>query len=217
MAWKRFPIRLYLGVFVLMSFALNPNMIFAKEYTMGIVGISSSVSGKDGSNMKTYIDMRTKEDPIEFANGVFMREMNVWLNQEGAKKGIATVDLTEEWTEARRNEAILQLSAGDPSIVVKAYTEKPDYLMYGNIAKFTVTHRESLGTNNIAIEVRLSARIVEADTGKIVFVGIGKGTADNHDIDIDGHASTDKISEYGWNIALEKAMEDIMKKLVKEV
>lgn len=217
MAWKRFPIRLFLGVFILMSFALFPDTVFAKEYTMGIVGISSSVSGKDGSNMRTYIDMRTKEDPIEFANGVFMREMNVWLNQEGAKKGIATVDLTEEWTEARRNEAILQLSAGDPSTVVKAYTEKPDYLMYGNIAKFTVTHRESLGTNNIAIEVRLSAKIVEANSGKIVFVGIGKGTANNHDIDIGGNAPTDKISEYGWNIALEKAMEDIMKKLVEEV
>ena len=104
---------------------------------------------------------------------------------------------------------------GDPSKAVKLYPVNPDYLIYGNIDNFTVTHRESLGSNNISVEVRLSVRIFDTETKNIVMVATGNGKSSTHSVDLS--ADGDKLSVERWREAVDMALMEIVNKVKKEV
>ncbi|MBR2214447.1 MAG: hypothetical protein IJ849_01655 [Selenomonadaceae bacterium] len=181
------------------------------KYSIGLVGIQSAVQGAEKTNIAAYVDMQDKRDPMEFAQSVFTDIMT----DELATTELETIDLSRQANMARRDEIIFQLKMGDPSKALQLSDKKLDYLMYGYISNFTVTHRESLGSNNISVEVSLSAHIVESATGKAVFVATGKGTAASHGVDL--NKDGDKISTKAWTDALEKALTQIADKVKKEV
>lgn len=188
--------------------------VASANYSIGLVGISAAVQG-GGSNLNfsNYIDMKSRRDPIEYAQDVFTEIMMVQL----AGSGLDPIDMTERADNARRDELILQLTQGDTTTAVKQFKIKPNYLIYGSIANFTVSHRESLGSNNITVETDLSIRIVDAATSKVVFVATGKGKSSTHDVDMGKNAKADKISEEAWHDSLEKALTQINEKIKKAV
>ena len=199
-------------VFLVLCFLETP--VASANYSIGLVGISSAVHGGGKNlNFNNYIDMKTRRDPIEYAQDVFNEIMMVQL----ADSGLDPIDMTERADNARRDELILQIAQGNMSTVVKQFRVKPDYLAYGGIANFTVSHRESLGSNNIAVETDLSVRIVDASNGKVVFVATGKGKSGTHNVDMGKDAGADKISEEAWHESLEKALTQINEKIKKAV
>ena len=202
------PFLLLTAVFLYM---MMPSQTAAAGYTIGLVGIQSAVQGAEKTNIAAYVNMEDKRDPMEFAQDIFADVMTTDL----VGTGLEPVDLTKRADMARRDEAMFQLKMGDPSKAVKLSDQKLDYFIYGYISNFTVTHRESLGSNNISVEVSLSTHIVEAATGKAVFVATGKGTASSHGVDLDKNG--DKISTKAWSDALEKALNQIVTKIKKEV
>ncbi len=204
--------KMFWAVFIALCLLGSP--IASANYSIGLVGISASVHGGGKNlNFSNYIDMKTRRDPIEYAQDVFTEIMMVQLT--GC--GLDPIDMTERADNARRDELILQITQGDTSTVVKQFQVKPDYLISGGIANFTVSHRETMGSNNIAVETDLSVRIVETSSGKVVFVATGKGKSSTHDVALGKDAPADKISEEAWHDSLQKALTQINEKIKKAI
>ncbi len=204
--------RVFFVVFTALCLLGTP--VASASYSIGLVGIGTAVHGGGKSlNFNNYIDMKTRRDPVEYAQDVFTEIMMVQLTGSG----LEPVDMTERADNARRDELILQMSQGDTSAAVKQFRVRPDYLVYGNIANFTVSHRESMGSNNISVETDLSVRIVDASSGKVVFVATGKGKSGTHNVALGKNAKADKISEEAWHDSLEKALIQIDEKIKKAV
>ena len=211
--WTAICRNVFLVLFLALCF-IGRTPVASANYSIGLVGISAAVHGGGNNlNFNNYIDMKTRRDPIEYAQDVFTEIMMVQLSGSG----LDPIDMTERADNARRDEMILQLAQGDTTTVVKQFQIKPDYLIYGGIANFTVSHRESLGSNNIAVETDLSVRIVDAANGKVVFVATGRGKSGTHDVDMGKNAKADKISEEAWHDSLEKALTQINDKIKKAV
>ena len=83
----------------------------------------------------------------------------------------------------------------------------------------TVTHRESIASSNLSVRIDLTTRIVDATTGKVVCVATGKGESASHggtnrkSFKLGG----DEISEECWHEALEKALNQIVARIKKQV
>ena len=133
--------------------------------------------------------------------------------------GFEGIDKTVKATSARIAEVNFQIDMGNSEEATQLFDQKLDYLIYGYITNMTVTHRESMFTSNLLVRVSMTVRIVDASTGKIVCVATGKGESSSH-----GGAyrksfklGGEEISEEGWHGALEKALNQIVKKIKQRV
>ena len=187
------------------------NICHAKSYTAGLVGINSVVPGAEDNNITPYFNLKDKKDPMAYAQEYFTE---IFTTELADVKGFTTLDMSERTTLARRDEVILQLNMGNPLEAVKLFDIYPDYLIYGNIDGFTVTRRESLGSNNISVEVRLSVRVFDTETKNIVMVATGRGKASTHSVDFE---DGEKLSIERWREALDEALMEIVGKVKKEV
>ena len=211
---------LTLAIFLMVS----PNAAEAKYYYFGIVGIESRVKDSD-INLGDYTNLNSPElakTPLEYAQGTFERVLTdelpkIELSEIGAE--FKSIDKTEETTSARIKELNFQLEHGNPKEAVKLFDQKLDYLIYGYIANLTITHRESIATSNVNVRVDLTTRIVDANTGKVVCVAVGKGESASHG---GGNRKTfefggKEVSVVSWHEALEKALNQIVDKIKKQV
>ena len=176
--------------------------------------IYASVKDKN-LNLGNYTDLTELENPLVYAQNIFSDIMTTDL----PRMGLTGVDKTEQANSRRMDEVIFQLEMGNPAEAVKLFDKKLDYMIYGYITNLTVTHRESIATSNLTVRVDLSTRIVDASTGKVVCVATGKGESASR-----GGAyrksfkfGGDEISEECWHEALEKAINQIVKTIQKQV
>lgn len=187
---------------------------FAETYSIGIVGIDSRVKNKD-INLGDYTDLTQLENPLLYAQKIFEEIMTNDL----PTLGLQGVDKTVKANSARIAEVNFQMDLGNPAEAIKLFDQKLDYLIYGYIANMTVTHRESIAGSNLSVRVDLTVRIVDAATGKVVCVATGKGESASHggayrkSFKVGGA----EISEECWHEALEKALDQIMKRIKQQV
>lgn len=203
-----------LSVIILTMFLFVSPKSFAESYTIGIVGIDSRIKDKD-LNLGDYTDLTQLKNPLAYAQKIFTDILTTDLPTIGLKG----VDKTERATSARIAEVNFQMDLGNPAEAVKLFDEKLDYLIYGYITNMTVTHRESLVSSNLSVRVDLTTRIVDASTGKVVCMATGKGESASHG---GGYRKSFKlggneISEECWHEALEKALNQIVEKIKKQV
>lgn len=203
-----------LSVLILTIFLFVSPKCFAESYTIGIVGIDSRIKDKD-LNLGDYTDLTQLENPLAYAQKIFTDILTTDLPTIGLKG----VDKTERANSARIAEVNFQMDLGNPTEAMKLFDEKLDYLIYGYITNMTVTHRESIVSSNLSVRVDLTTRIVDASTGKVVCVATGKGESASHG---GGYRKSFKlggneISEECWHEALEKALNQIVEKIKKQV
>ena len=197
-----------------------PNFAEA-NYSIGIIGVESRTKN---INLDDYTNLNDlSKNPLVYAQDVFKDILTTDLHETG----LIAVDKTDYAKMARKSEeefqqiqkSINRLDKGDTSEAVKLFDQKLDYIIYGYISNFTITHREAIATSNITVRVDLSVRIVDASTGKVVCVAIGKGESATHG---GAYRKTfkfggDEISEECWHDALEKALNQIVERIKKQV
>ena len=215
---------IFLAVFGI--FMLTPEISEAAEnYTVGIVGIESRVKN---INLGEYMNLdEIDKSPLSYAQELFHE---VVLYGDLKKIGLKGVENTAYANMARKSEEEFQkiqaqmrqamnlLDNGDTSEAVKLFDKQSDYLIYGYINNITVSHREAFGTSNTILSVNLSVRIVDAETGKIVCVATGEGSTSNHG---DSYKKTlnignDKVELESWIQSLQKAMDQVVEKIIKQ-
>lgn len=202
------------GVLVLaIVFFVSP-VCSAENYTIGIVGIDSRIKDKS-LNLGDYTDLTQLENPLAYAQKVFAEILTTDL----PTIGLEGIDKTANATSKRIAEVNLQMDLGNPAEAMTLFDQKLDYLIYGYVTNMTVTHRESIAGSNLSVRVDLSVRIVDASTGKVVCVATGKGESASH-----GGAyrksfklGGGEISEECWHEALEKALNQIVERIKKQV
>lgn len=209
--WKRVADLLVVTLAIL--FFVSPKCS-AENYTIGIIGIDSRIKDKD-INLGDYMDLTQLENPLAYAQKVFTEILTTDL----PNIGFEGIDKTVKATSARIAEVNFQIDMGKSEEATQLFDQKLDYLIYGYITNMTVTHRESVFTSNLLVRVSMTVRIVDASTGKIVCVATGKGESSSH-----GGAyrksfklGGEEISEEGWHGALEKALNQIVKKIKQRV
>ena len=199
----------------------------AATYTVGIVGIESRVKN---TNLGEYMNLaEVDKSPLNYAAEVF-HEVVLDENGDLKKIGLKGIETTKYSKMARNNEAEFQriqaemrnaiagLDKGNTSNAVKLFGEKMDYLIYGYINNLTVSHREAFGTSNTILNVSLSVRIVDAETGKIVCVAVGEGSASNHGGSYEKalRFGEERVELQSWLQAMKKAMNQVVEKIVKQ-
>ena len=203
-----------LGVLVLtIVFFVSP-VCAAENYTIGIVGIDSRIKDKN-LNLGDYTDLTRLENPLVYAQKIFTEILTTDL----PTIGLEGVDKTANATSKRIAEVNFQMDLGNPAEAMKLFDAKLDYLVYGYITNMTVTHRESIAGSNLTVRIDLTTRIIDASTGKVVCIATGKGESASHG---GAYRKTFKlggseISEECWHEALEKALNQIVEKIKKQV
>ena len=205
-------------------FLTAPNFAEA-NYSIGIIGVESR---SKNINLDDYTNLDDlSKHPLVYAQDGFEEILTTDLHEIG----LTAVDKTDYAKMARKSEeefqrvqklmrnSIDRLDSKDTSEAVKLFDQNLDYLIYGYISNFTITHREAIATSNITVRVDLSVRIVDASTGKVVCVAIGKGESATHG---GAYRKTfkfggDEISEECWHEALEKALNQIVERIKKQV
>ncbi|MBQ7550371.1 MAG: hypothetical protein IJT04_02445 [Bacteroidales bacterium] len=203
--------KIFGSTIVLWMLCLIYSPIAWADYTIGLVGIESNIQNVKGTNLNNYTNLADKQNPLEYAQDVFSDILTVEL----ASFGLEALDMSSRATLARRDEMIFELNMGKPEKIIQNFTIHPNYLIYGYITNFTVTHRETMGTNNISVEVSLTTRVVDAENGEIVFVATGKGVSSTHDTSAAKgfQFGGEEISEGCWHEALEKSLLQIIGKI----
>ena len=203
------------GLLLAICFFMSPAAAEA-NYTIGIVGIDSRIKDEK-INLGDYTNLNDPnlKNPLVHAQKSF----ESILTDSLPSIGLTGVDKTEQATSARIAEVNFQLDHGNPAEAVKLFDKKLDYLIYGYIANMTITHRESIASSNLAVRIDLTIRIVEASTGKVVCVATGKGESasrggtNRKTFKLGGN----EVSEGCWDDALEKALNQIVEKIKKQV
>lgn len=205
-------------------FFIAPNFAEA-NYSIGIIGVESRTKNINLGDYTNLDDLA--KDPLFYAQDIFEEILTTDL----LEVGLTAVDKTSYAKMARNSEAEFQrvqglmrnsidrLDKNDTSEAVKLFEQKLDYLIYGYISNMTITHREAIATSNITVRVDLSVRIVDASTGKVVCVATGKGESATHG---GAYRKTfkfggEEISEECWHDALEKALNQIVARIKKQV
>lgn len=205
-------------------FFTAPNFAEA-NYSIGIIGVESRTKNINLGDYTNLDDLA--KNPLFYAQEVFESILTTDLMDVG----LTAVDKTSYAKMARNSEiefqqiqnqmrkSIEHLDKGDTSEALKLFDQNLDYLIYGYISNMTITHREAVATSNITVRVDLSVRIVDASTGKVVCVATGKGESATH-----GGAyrksfkfGGDEISEECWHDALEKALNQIVERIKKQI
>lgn len=205
--------------FAVLIFALPK--IAEANYYVGILGVESRTKN---INLGEYTNLENLDKhPLIYAQEIFEEILTTDL----PRIGLTGVDKTAYSKDARQSEvefqkiqeSIAEIDKGNTSAAVKLFDKKLDYLIYGYITNMTITHRESIATSNLAVKVELSVRIADASTGKVVCIATGKGESSSHggtyrkSFQFGGN----EISEESWHDALEKALNQIVEKIKKQV
>ena len=203
-----------INVMLLALWMLFPVVALA-NYSVGLVGIESRIQSVQGTNLDNYTNLDNTRDPIDYAQGIFSEIFTVEL----PNMGMDAVDISSRVEQARRDEMCFQLKMGKPEKVIQNFTVRPEYMIYGYITNFTITHRETMWTNNISVEVNLTARVIDANDGQVVFVATGKGISSTHNTTAAKgfRFGGEEISEECWHDALEKSLMQIVEKMKKAV
>ena len=214
---------LFLTLFVIV-FAVSSEVAEA-NYTIGIVGIGDK-SGK--YNLGDYIDLDdpTLSDPMVNAQENFKTILDTELSTIFSPI-FTTVEKSEQAQMARKDELTFQevqarlalIERGEFVKVVKLFDEKLDYIIYGYIANFTVTHREAFGTSNLSVRIDVTVNIIDTSNGKVVCTATGKGESASHG---EGNRKAFKfggkaIPEVCWGEALDKALTQSVEKINKRI
>ena len=197
----------------------------AEVYNIGIVGIENRVKY---TNLDEYTEFEDGDKhPLIHVQELFHE---IIRNDELMKIGLRGVETTEyskiarnaevevQKVQAELRKSTSQLDKGNTSEVVKLFDQKLDYLIYGYINNMTVSHRESFGSSNSIVSVDLSVRIVDAETGKIVCVAVGEGSAPNHDKSYKKafRFENKPVELESFYLAIQKAMNQVVEKIKKQ-
>ena len=135
---------------------------------------------------------------------------------------IVLIDNSKEFETARLNETILQLSQG--KIPISLQREKPDFLVYGYLNDVGVktsgqgimlpTVGASAGGDSQTVSVRISVKIVNAHTGKEVFIATGHGQSGSIKVQVGYQMHAFKI---GSKVAVEGALHKALYKAVRQI
>ena len=183
---KKFWQKVFSFVLIAGVILLTTQQVVQANKTIGIVGLESRTNALILSDYTDIDDLRNS--PLVIAQDVFEETLTnrlPLLKLSAANKTAYAKRVIDNETEIQASQQILSnsisaLEKGDTSQALKIFDETPDYLIYGYIANLTVTHRESVATSNLAVQVKLTARVIDAKTGKLIYLGIGKGKSSNH-------------------------------------
>ena len=225
MRGKKFWLKVFSLILPLLAIFCMPQKNAEANYNIGIIGIESRVKTINLGDYTNLDDL--SKDPLFYAQETFEDILTTDL----PSVGLTAVDKTNYAKMARKSEAEFQrvqaqmrnaislTDKGDTSAAVKLFEKNLDYLVYGYIANMTITHRESLATSTLSVRVDLTTRIIDAETGKVVCVAIGKGESKSRggtyrkSFKFGG----EEISEECWREALEKAIGQIVTKIKNQV
>ena len=137
-------------------------------------------------------------------------------------KKIVLLENTEQVEDARINEIVMRLSTGEIPVDLKK--ENPDYLIYGYLNDVGVktsgqgillpTYMVSAGGDSQSVSVRLSVKIMNAHTGKEVFVATGRGQSGATKVQIGYQMHSFRI---GSKVAVEGALHNALYKAVRQI
>ena len=213
----------FIFLLVIVIFLEIPTVSEAAEtYSVGVVGIT--IREKD-TNLGKFMHIEEFDtSPLKYVQANFRDKFvdNSDLKKKGLK-GVPMTDYTKESLEYEEQfragqREMRMLDEGDTSEVIKLFDKKLDYLIYGYINSISVSHRESFGTSNSIVNVNLSVRIVDATTGKVVCVAVGRGSDSNHG---GSYKQTfklgeDKIEQDSLFKAFQKAMDQAIVGIIKQ-
>ncbi len=200
--------KVYVFFLCAMLFLLFP-MYAQASYRFGVVGCYSR---ENVTNM-----------PSERGE-IYQNIYDMLMDELGDIKGILICDMSAEATAARMDEVYLQqmmqaMEQGNTAAVVENFTVRPDYLLYGYLTGLTITHRESAWQANYAVRADISIRVLDAVTGKVIFVATGTGDVSSH-VYSGGkkyHAGADIVAGDCLHAALEKACGQVGKKIRENI
>lgn len=194
-------------VLILALFLLPCRTSLANEsYTIGIMGYSSRVK-------HTNIPERA----LEQAQMIFVEMLHSELD---TLKDITLLDPSERFSRARRDEIILQMELGDRKAALASFDVHPDYLLYGYLDNYSITHREAMFSQNYTVRSDFTVRVMDAKSGMIVATASGTGISETHGDDVAKNSlqfGKDEISEQSWHESVEKAIVEIGEKIRKKV
>ena len=180
--------------------------VFANE-TFGIVGCVSRVKN---TNLN-----EERAEHFKIFNDCMLFELQSVL----AGKGYDIVDISPEAFAARVDETYLaKLDLGETAAAAD-FDVRPDYLVYGYLTNFTITYGEMAVMKNYAVRADLSVRIVDAATGRAVFVatGTGKSNSRMHRLGKVFRVGAEEISDECLDESLEAAVKQIAQKIAAKV
>ena len=151
---------------------------------------------------------------------IYKNLYDMLMDELGNMPGVVPCDLSLEAMRARMDEVYLQLmmqemDKGNTAVVIDDFEVHPDYLIYGYLTGLTITHREASFRANYAVRADISIRVLEAETGKVVFVSTGTGDVSSH-VYPGGkkvRVGSDIVAGDCLHAALEKACEQVGKKI----
>ena len=201
------------------KFIVFTAFVFSFVFSLPIVTEAAQTIGIAGCFSRENVTNMPKE------RGELYSIVNICL-MDGIESipGVEPVDLSDDAKQARLDEAYLglafkNLDSGNVSQIIKDFETRPDYIVYAYLTGLTVTHRESMSGANMAVRADISARILNADTGRVVFVATGTGDANSHQSS-GGDAiyiGRDKVPMDTLHSAIDKACEKIQKKIMENV
>lgn len=177
-----------------------------ESYTIGIMGYAGRVQ---------YTNI--PERALEQAQMIFGEILHSEL---GDLEDITLVDPSERFAQARRDEIILQTELGNRKAALDSFGVNPDYLLYGYLDNYSITHREAMFSQNYTVRSDFTVRVVDAKTGAIVATASGTGISETHGSDVAKNSlqfGQNEISEQSWHDSVEKAIEQIGKKIRQKV
>ena len=177
-----------------------------ESYTIGIMGYAGRVA---------YTNMPARA--LEKAQNIFGEILHAEL---ATLKDITLLDPSERFAQARRDEIIFQMELGERKAALDSFNVNPDYLLYGYLDNYSITHREAMFSQNYTVRTDFTVRVVDAKTGAIVATATGTGISETHGSDVAKNSlqfGQDEISEQSWDESVEKAIEQIGEKLRKKV
>ena len=155
---------------------------------------------------------------------IYQNMYDMLMDELGNTTGIMLCDLSTEAMAARMDEVYLQqvfqaLDEGNTAVVINDFEVKPEYLVYGYLTGLTITHRESSFSANYAVRADISIRVLEADSGKVIFVSTGTGDVSSH-VYPGGkkiRIGADIVAGDCLHAALEKACAKVGKKIREQI
>lgn len=196
---------IFLCMLLLLSFSVHAKA----AYRFGVVGCYSR---ENVTNM-----------PAERGE-IYQNLYEMLMDELGDIKGVIVCDMSAEAMAARMDEVYLQhvmqaMEQGNTAVVVEDFTVRPDYLLYGYLTGLTITHREFTWQANYAVRADISIRVLEAATGKVIFVATGTGDVSSH-VYSGGkkyRVGADIVAGDCLHAALEKACEHVGRKIRENI
>ncbi len=197
--------KILIGLLIAALFLPCPKGMAHDGYTIGIMGYSSRVN-------HTNIPERA----LDQAQMIFGELLHSEL--DGLPE-ITLLDPSERFAQARRDEIILQMELGDREEALVSFSVNPDYLLYGYLDNYSITHRESMFSQNYTVRSDFTVRIIDAKSGSIVATASGTGISETHGNVADSSLQfgKDEISEQSWHDSVEKAIVQIGGKIRQKV